>query len=211
MWTSRVWLNDPARMAPAIVGFMAVPLLVLIIACVNAANLLLARSSRRRREWQIRMALGASRWRMVRQVLTESLLLALLAAAAGLLLTSWAFGYIAHTDPVELVIQIRVQTFTIAAVIVTAMAFGLGPALHVAMRAADSRGPSQLALGDIPVPRAVHLDCRPERAVARSARHRRAVRQHGAYGFRAARRAGGRTPAHRIVRRRPAQHGPRCC
>ena len=146
--TSRVWLNDPARMAPAIVGFMAVPLLVLIIACVNAANLLLARSSRQRHEWQMRMALGASRWRIVRQVLTESLLLALLAAAAGLLLTSWALGFIAHTVPVQLVIDTRVQTFTIAAVFVTAMAFGFGPALHVATRAsADPRGPSQLARG----------------------------------------------------------------
>jgi putative ABC transport system permease protein len=120
---------------------------VLIIACVNAANLLLARSSRRRHEWQMRIALGASRWRIVRQVLTESLLLALLAAAVGLLLTSWAFGFIAHTVPVQLVIDTRVQTFTIAAVIVTAMAFGLGPALHVATRAADPRGPSQLARG----------------------------------------------------------------
>ena len=208
VWTSRVWLNDPARMAPAIVGFMAVPLLVLIIACVNAANLLLARSSRRRREWQMRIALGASRWRILRQVLTESLLLALLAAAAGLLLTSWAFGFIAHTVPVQLVIDTRVQTFTIAAVMVTAMAFGLGPALHVATRAADPR-PLATGPGSRPVARAVHLDCRAERAVAQSARHGRAVRQHGACGFRAPRRAGGRTPPHRIVRRRTAQHGTR--
>ena len=186
MWTSRVWLNDPARMAPAIMGFMAVPLLVLIIACVNAANLLLARSSRQSREWQMRLALGASRWRIVRQVLTESLLLALLAAAAGLLLTFWALGFIAHTVPVELAIDTRVQAFTMAGG--DCHGDGLWPRSGSARRNASrcgSAGPVATGPGNIPVARAVHLDCSPERAFARSARHGRAVRQHGAHGFRA--------------------------
>ena len=136
VWAGGVWLNDPARMAPAIVGFMAVPLLVLVIACVNAANLLFARSSRQSRDWQVRLALGASRWRIVRQVLAESLLLAAVSCAAGLLVTSWALDLLEGSVPLPVPLDARVQLFTIAAAAATAIAFGLGPALHVASRGA---------------------------------------------------------------------------
>jgi putative ABC transport system permease protein len=144
---ARVWLNDPARMGPAIAGFMAVPLIVLVIACVNAANLLLARSNRNSREWQMRMALGASRWRIVRQVLAESVLLAALSAAAGLIVTSWALALIANALPVPMPVDVRVLIFTLAVALTTALVFGLGPALHVASRAtADPRGLARLGL-----------------------------------------------------------------
>jgi hypothetical protein len=86
---SRVWLNDPAESAPAILGFMAIPLLVLAIACVNAANLMLARAARQGRDWTVRLALGASRWRVVRQVLTEATILAVGAGLLGLALSRW--------------------------------------------------------------------------------------------------------------------------
>jgi predicted permease len=139
-WAGRVWLNDPASMAAAIVGFMAVPLLVLVIACVNAANLLFARASRQSRDWQVRLALGASRWRIVRQVLAESVLLAAASCAAGLLLTSWGLKLVGSSVPVPVPLDARVQLFTIAAAAATAIAFGVGPAVHVASRGAvDAR------------------------------------------------------------------------
>jgi predicted permease len=144
----RVWLNDPVRFAAAIATVMAVPLLVLVIACVNAANLLLARASRQAREWQVRLALGASRWRIVRQVLTESLLLSAVAAGLGLALTRWVLGLVGHQIPLPVPVDVRVQLFTIAAAMTTALVFGLGPALHVAARAGvDARGLSRLAGG----------------------------------------------------------------
>jgi len=146
-FAARVWLNDPARMVPAMVGFMTVPLIVLVIACVNAANLLLARSNRNSREWHLRLALGASRWRIVRQVLAECALLAALSAAAGLFVTSWALSLIANAVPVPVPVDVRVLLFTLAAALTTALVFGLAPALHIATRAtADPRGLSQLAM-----------------------------------------------------------------
>ena len=88
----RVWANDPARMAPQIAAFMIVPILVLAISCVNAANLVMARSSRRVRDWTVRLAVGATRWRVVRQVLAEAMILSAAATALGLLLVRWGLS-----------------------------------------------------------------------------------------------------------------------
>lgn len=133
----RVWLNDPAKNAAAVVGFMAVPLLVLLIACVNAGNLLLARASRQMRDWQVRLALGASTWRIVRQVLAECLVLALASASISLLLSTWALQFAASLVPIPMPVDVRVQLFTIAITLTSALAFGLGPALRVARRGMD--------------------------------------------------------------------------
>ena len=133
----RVWLNDPAENLAGVVGFMTLPLLVLIIACVNAGNLLLARASRQMRDWQVRLALGASGWRIVRQVLAECLVLSVFAAGASLLLTAWALQLVAGSIPVPLPLDARVQAFTIAVTIVASLAFGLGPAVRVARRGMD--------------------------------------------------------------------------
>lgn len=112
--------------------------IVLLVSCANAANLLLARSVTRAREIALRTALGASRSRIVRQLLLESLLLAAIASAAGLLLSLpgvWLFT--SETADANLPywmnfdLDVSVLAFLVAAAIVTTVVFGLAPALHV--------------------------------------------------------------------------------
>ncbi len=109
---------------------------ILLLACANVAGLLLARSSARRKEIGLRMALGANRGRLMRQLLAESLLLSLLAGAAGLLLNVWLTGLIqSFRPPSELPLHIEVSlnwpvlAFTFAVTVVTGVLFGLTPAL----------------------------------------------------------------------------------
>jgi len=111
---------------------MVVVALVLLVACTNIANLLLARVSAQQREMAVRLTLGAGRVRLVRQLLTESLLLA--GAAAGLVLSLWAapllVSLVAPSDsPVQLPLGIdwRVMSFTVAVCVATALLFGLVP------------------------------------------------------------------------------------
>jgi predicted permease len=111
--------------------------LVLLIACANVANLLLARASARQKEIGIRLALGAGRVRLVRQMLTESILLAMAGAVAGFLLTMAAIRPISHFElPVPLPIAFnftpdaRVLAFTAGLSVLTGIVFGLLPALR---------------------------------------------------------------------------------
>lgn len=134
-------IADPSTYWLRAVILMIVPTIVLAIACVSAANLLLARATRQSRDWLVRLALGGTRWRLVRQMLVESLLLACGGAVLGLAITYWTTRYLQQFAPISgIAIDANVLTFVVAAAVATALVFGLGPALSVT-RTAVSRAP----------------------------------------------------------------------
>ncbi|MBI3931883.1 MAG: ABC transporter permease [Acidobacteria bacterium] len=129
---------------PAVLMLGGAVAFVLLIACGNLANLLLARALGREREIAIRQAMGASRWRLVRQLVTESLVLAILGGASGLLLAQWLVQALATLVPQELRTTFpvglngRVLAFTAATSVACTLLFGLAPAIQAVRHAVAS-------------------------------------------------------------------------
>jgi putative ABC transport system permease protein len=126
-----------AEEIPAALSILALASLILLICCINVASLMLARAAARRKEFAIRMALGSSRQRFVRQLLAEALLLALPGGVLGLLFAAWTtkivLGFIPPGDlgfSSGISIDLRVLVFSFAISLLTSLVFGLLPALN---------------------------------------------------------------------------------
>jgi len=124
----RTFYSQALRMLMVIVG------LVLLIACANVGNLLLSRAASRQAEISLRQALGASRWRLMRQLLTESLLLAVIGGVAGILIAQWGVSLLvarlAATSPLDVKPDAKVLLFTLGISILSGVLFGIAPAIR---------------------------------------------------------------------------------
>jgi predicted permease len=147
------YITEPFTLEPAATGesqlrrryerplvvVLTIVALVLVIACANIANLLLARATARHHEFSVRRALGASRWRLARQLVAESAVLSAAGAVTGVAVARWGSQFLVQqistrTDRVflDLSLDARVLVFTIGVTIATTFLFGVGPALRVA-------------------------------------------------------------------------------
>ena len=131
--------EDPSETATVIAVIMTIPFGILAIGCANVANLLLARGTARARDIAVRLALGASRRRVVEELLLESLLLALGGAVVALGLCAILVRFVENQVPLPIAVDLRVAAFALATGVLTALLFGLLPALHASRGAITSR------------------------------------------------------------------------
>jgi predicted permease len=148
--------NLRTRFATPLFALFGMTALILLIACANTANLMLARAATMQREVAIRLSIGASRGRLIRQFLTESLLLVAMATVVGLFFAGWAGDLLVRqatgvtgAAPFAVAVDGRVIAFTVAAAVVTVLLFGLAPAFRTtnlqvgtALRISAARGAS---------------------------------------------------------------------
>jgi putative ABC transport system permease protein len=129
--------QETGDVRPALLILFGAVGLLLLIACANLANLLLGRAAARRKEMAVRLSLGGTRWRLVRQTFTEALVLAVLAGGVGLLLATWGLDLLVRLLPSELALprlhevgpDARVVAFAVGVALMTAALFGGAPAL----------------------------------------------------------------------------------
>jgi len=135
----RIPTGDPKTM-PIMAGlFLSLAGMVLLLACVNVANLVLVRATVREREMAIRSALGAQRSRLIRQMVTESVLLALMGGVMGVILGTWASSALSHIDPhaglpvnLEFAFDWRIFLYSFAVALLAGIVVGIVPAMRVA-------------------------------------------------------------------------------
>ena len=140
---------DDDGVTTQIAAMLAIPSLVLLIGCINAATLILARGTQRMRDTAVRLALGASHWRIVRYLLAEGLLLALMAVAVTLPLLSWMVTLLERFMPVPFDVDGRVAAFAVFVSCASVFVFGLAPALRIAA-ASNRTALSSLRAGENP-------------------------------------------------------------
>jgi len=157
----KITISPATKLHPAIgeeipvgIFIMAIASLILMICCVNVASLMLSRAVARQREFAIRIALGSSRGRLVRQLITEALVLSILGGALGVLFSYWATRTVLRVIPMidvgfsaNIAIDQRVLWFSFAISLFTAVIFGLLPALNIRLDLARSLAADAMSAG----------------------------------------------------------------